>query len=75
MYRKMNYFFMEMPPTNEKELEEKERIIFETEAIKLANSNFMDYIREPRNIFHEMDKGKSPLRYEDFEYGVPEEYF
>lgn len=75
MYKKMNYFFMDMPPINEKECEEKERIIFEIEALKLANSNFMDYIREPGNIFDEMHKGKSPLKHENFEFGVPKEYF
>lgn len=39
----------------------------------MANNQFVQKIRDPRNVFGEMEQ--SPLRNVDYKYGVPELYF
>ena len=39
----------------------------------MASTNFLSYIREPHNLFHEMEE--SPLKKMDEDFGVSKEYF
>lgn len=70
---KLDYVFTKMPTATDEEAKEQERIKLEIQALKLANTNFMQYLREPRNRFPEMSV--SPLRKVDEKLGVPHEYF